>query len=94
MTEKLPTLEVTREVLGAGSVQETHTVVMPDNLKAMIESKSAQRVFRIDGKDHYEEFTLDEEWQRNATTVLNVYDDMAATGNVDMTLGGRIPLLK
>lgn len=91
---KIPSLQVNREVLGAGEIQETETIAIPDGLKEMIVSNSSKRILRIDGKDYYREFELDEQWQRDVTAVVAVYEDMVATGNVDVTLGGRIPALK
>jgi hypothetical protein len=55
---------------------------------------STPKFYRLDGRTKYVEETIDETSQSALDVIFAVYDDMVATGNRDMTLGGRVNSMK
>lgn len=70
--------------------RERSIITMPDDVKKLMLSNSRQKLYRLDGKETYREDSLSGAWSEHVRTVIEVFEDMQKTGNVDVTLGGRI----
>jgi hypothetical protein len=87
--------DVNSEVLDGARVRETLVLPqMPNDVEKVLRSEAALMAYRIDGKDYFREFKIEPGDAEKIRAVIAVYDDMVATKNTDLTLGGRIPLLK
>lgn len=63
---------------------------MPKDLEALLVTDAKKRLFRLDGKTSYREAELSLAWAEHVKTTIAVYQDMVETGNLDLTLGGKI----
>lgn len=64
--------------------------IKPDHDVIALLRSSKPKVYRLDGRSTYSESAMDEVDQSALDVFFAVYDDMIATGNRDMTLGGRV----